>query len=125
MNNKKINLTLLLCGLIILMSSLFVIISMSDPALFEDLADAIGFEQVKAFSIAFYLLVVSIPVGYALSAYYCYKKAFKPSYFDMFWGVILLVFIVLQVLVLSLSSPLQWAILILSGLLLVIHVFMS
>lgn len=123
MNRKTILIQLLIAGLIILSCSIYVLLYIKDPDLYGELSKELGFERLKAFIVQLYFMMVAIPMGYALAAYYTYRKKYVPFYFSFFWGILLVAYIVAQIFLLQHTSPLQWVILILSMALLLVHSF--
>lgn len=104
MSQKIIVRQILAAGLIILCFSLIFLMLKADP-LVRGQADIDAFSEQL---IAIYLLLVSVPVGYSLTIYYSFIKRSYSTFIRWFWGLLLILHLIGQILLFYPSSPLHW-----------------
>lgn len=104
MTQKILVRQLVTAGLIILCFSLIFLMLKADPSVRGEAEPAAFGELI----IVLYLVVVSIPISYALTIYYSFRKRTFSSFIRWFWGGLLIAHLIVQGLFFFRSSPLHW-----------------
>ena len=104
MSQKILVRQLLAAGVIIFSFSLIFLMLKADPSVRGE-ADAVAFGELI---LVLYLVLVSVPVGYGLTIYYCFMKRTYTPFIRWFWGVFLIGHLIVQLLLFYRGSPLHW-----------------